>query len=297
MECGRCGVSFRYKSHLERHLRKEMPCPPTKSLMGQKILLEKLEKATRKPFACSRCKASYSHQKSLNRHMKECTKEALLAKILESNQELHERLDRLQQQLVAAPAQGSVPSATINSQNIVGGVNNTMNNTTVNAPTYNIRAWDPNNIDVEALDAVHKETQNNPINHAFLYKYQAEALMAKYMELDPPGNYFFYAPTKSIEDIRVFDGTAFRKPEDPREALDAGRRAFHEVIMFRARTNEDALRYTCDYYEKDFDTQKAYLEQAAMAPLVGSHENIIDKLHQASPQIKQAIEAEHIQVE
>lgn len=219
--------------------------------------------------------------------------------------ELKEEVKMMRQQLVAAPAPNTATTAPTaaavagGQRNVFNGglgtVNN--NNTTVNAPTYNIRAWDPNNIDVEALDAAHKETQNNHINHAFLYKYQAQALMTKYMALDPPGNYFFYAPTKSIEDIRVFDGTAFRKPEDPSEALDAGLRAFHEVIMFRARTDEHALRYTCDYYEKDFDTQKAFMEQAAAGLLEGSRENILDKLHQVSPQIKQAIEAEHIQVE
>jgi hypothetical protein len=171
------------------------------------------------------------------------------------------------------------------------------NNTTINAPTYSIRAWDPKNIDVGALDGAIKETQNNHINHAFIYKYQAEALMAKYMEMTPPINYVFYAPTKRIEDVRIFDGTAFRKLDDPGAALDASRKAFHEIIMFRARTDEEALKYACEYYEKDFDTHKAYMEAAAKGQLAGANERMLDRLHEASPQVKQAIDAEKIRVE
>lgn len=296
MECGRCGMRFQYPSHLRRHLKRATPCPPEKSLMGQKILLEKLDKSITKQFVCHQCGTSYSYQKSLNRHVKECSKSIIFDTLLE----LKEEMKMMRQHLVAAPAPNATSTTAINSQNVFNGAVSTINNnnnTTVNAPTYNIRAWDPRNIDVEALDKAQSEVQNNLINHAFLHKYQAEALMANYMKLDPPINYVFYAPTKSPKDVRVFDGTAFRKPENPEELLDASRRAFHEIIMFRARTDEDALRYACDYYDKDFEAHKAYLEQSYAAPLEGSCERIMDKLHQVSPQIKKAIDAEKIHVD
>lgn len=297
MECERCGLKFTRKSHLERHLKRVTPCEATKSLAGPKILLEKLEKSSRKKFVCPGCSRTYDYSSNLNRHKRDCKSIILLTQVLKNQEALAREFQEMKMQMAPA-AGGQAASAVAGSQqyNFIGGLG-TVNNTTVNAPTYNIRAWDPQNIDVGALDGAREETQNNLINHAFLHKYQAETLMASYMDVDPPTNYIFYAPTKRIEDVRVFDGTAFRKLENPTEVLEASRLAFHEIIMFRARTDESALRYTCDYYDKDFETHKEYLESTAKKPLEGSSERMLDKLHRVSPNVKKVIDAERINVD
>lgn len=296
MECGRCGNTFQYKSQLLRHLSRATSCPPRKSIVTPKVLIEKLERAAQKAYRCPACSRSYAYPSNLIRHKRSCERLLAQAEVVElrkGQKELERKIDALTMQLAATSMTVSPSPAGITNAGIVyGNAINTTNNIDARR-TYNIRAWDPHNIDFQALDKL--DNEHNLINKAFLARNQAEVLLDSYIKMDPPTNYSIYALSKSIDGVRVFDGQAFRKPDDPEGLLETGYQNCWRAIKHRLDTNESALRQAAEYYDRDFDIQKERLLSSEKKS--DRLEMILDKICRASPEIKKVIDADSIAVD
>ena len=70
------------------------PCEAIKSLIGPKILLEKLEKASKKKFACPGCSRTYDYSSNLNRHKRDCKSIILLTQVLKTKRRWQESSKR-----------------------------------------------------------------------------------------------------------------------------------------------------------------------------------------------------------
>lgn len=66
--CERCHYTTEYKTHLVRHLEKQVECPATYSSVPLETLLEKLQQP--KKYCCEHCDKSFSHARNRWRHMK-----------------------------------------------------------------------------------------------------------------------------------------------------------------------------------------------------------------------------------
>lgn len=292
--CIRCGEAFTRKSDLRRHLTRSQACPPLNSHTGPKRLLERLDAAQQKPFTCPHCGRRYSHATSLCRHTRACFgafQTNAIAALSEKLDGITARLD----QLTTAQTNATTNIGSIGSIGGISVVNN--NSTNIDAHrTYNIRAWDPQNFDFEALSEC--DSLNSPMHRYFPARDPVEALLAFYMRRDPPENYSAYAVSDRPEDIRFFDGEKYARVENPQRLLDDGYQAMAEAFIKQVVTREAEFN---DQYvvqggqPEEFERQKGRL--LAARDKADRIEVMMIKLSRMAPAIKKVIDDEQIPVE
>lgn len=266
--CRRCGASFSREAHLIRHLEKKVVCPPTKSLLDRTYLIKEQIRSTQKKYPCGFCSKSFIHESNKYRHRKTCTAYQTQRRYLESQKDqdvqiaaMKKEMEKLAKGMEALlEAKSAAPAPTTNLVNgsmaIGGNVNH--NNNTMNV--YPIAPWDPEHIDFTPL---REDYVMAAYEKAFVSNSPVETLMYLHMGLKPPRNHFVYMPSDKLEDARFFDGTSYKRVEDPRAEFKKGYDVYHRELLGFMDARESDLRQGCYYADADFDAKRESLLAAA----------------------------------
>jgi hypothetical protein len=166
----------------------------------------------------------------------------------------------------------------------------------INSNTFNVypvRPWDPTGVDFEALS----EGMSAYLAQAFAAKHQVEKLMYIHLKHKPPQNYAVYLPEGGLEQARFFDGTSYKKVEDPeRELGKLYGTCFQGLDAYsldpRSRADID---FWCGLSDTNYDQQRQLLSRA---PTKDDRSEIIcAKLRSCAPAIKEFIEQHNLVVE
>jgi hypothetical protein len=193
----------------------------------------------------------FSHDTNRYRHKKVCKALQDKGRI----DRLEKEIGRLTQSMEKLSSAAPIRAITNNG---VVMVDSSMTNNTMNV--YPIAPWDPEHIDFTPL---REDYVMAAYEKAFVSNSPVETLMYLHMGLKPPRNHFVYLPSDKLEDARFFDGTSYKRVEDPRAEFKKGYDVYHRELLGFMDARESDLRQGCYYADADFDAKKESLLAAA----------------------------------